>query len=71
MATLPKIDSKGLRLAKSEGARRVSSVVNVRLQPCKHEWSAWKIIGRTGDWFHPHIVERTCSKCRYSESDEH
>jgi hypothetical protein len=29
MAELPKIDSEGLRLAKSEGAKRVSSVTRV------------------------------------------
>lgn len=33
MAPLPKIDSKGLRLAKAEGALRVSSVVGIRLEP--------------------------------------
>jgi hypothetical protein len=32
MAELPKIDSEGLRLAKREGAARVSSVVNVSRQ---------------------------------------
>lgn len=34
-------------------------------------WSAWKIIGNTGDWFHPHIVERKCAQCGQTETDEH
>lgn len=38
---------------------------------CDHKWLAWKIIGYTGDWFHPHIVQRECEKCRQSETDEH
>lgn len=38
---------------------------------CRHDWSAWKIVGYTGDWFHPHIVERECKTCRVSERDEH
>lgn len=41
MAELPKIDSKGLRLAKTVGAARVSSVARVSLTlledgPCTH-----------------------------------
>lgn len=35
-----------------------------------HKWSAWKEIGRTGDWFHPLIVERKC-ECGAAETDEH
>lgn len=39
---------------------------------CKgHKWSAWKVIGRTGDWFHPLIVERKCKVCGDTETDEH
>lgn len=39
---------------------------------CKaHKWSAWKEIGRTGDWFHPLIVERRCRACGATETDEH
>lgn len=34
MAELPKIDSEGLRLAKREGAARVSSVVRVSKHNC-------------------------------------
>jgi hypothetical protein len=37
---------------------------------CEHEWSAWKKVGYTGDWFHPHIIERKCQKCAKVESDE-
>jgi len=36
-----------------------------------HSWSDWKEIGRTGDWFHPLIVERKCKTCGCSETDEH
>jgi hypothetical protein len=36
-----------------------------------HEWSRWKEIGRTGDWFHPLIVERYCKTCGATETDEH
>lgn len=36
-----------------------------------HDWSDWKEIGRTGDWFHPLIVERKCKTCGASEADEH
>lgn len=39
---------------------------------CKgHKWSTWKTVGRTGDWFHPLIVERKCEKCGSVETDEH
>lgn len=39
---------------------------------CKtHSWSDWKEIGRTGDWFHPIIVERRCNRCGTTEIDEH
>lgn len=37
---------------------------------CTHEWSGWKEIGRTGDWFHPLIVERKCKHCGIRETDE-
>lgn len=37
----------------------------------RHSWSAWKDVGRTGDWFKPVIVERHCTKCGATESDEH
>lgn len=36
-----------------------------------HEWTDWKEIGRTGDWFHPLIVERKCKTCGATETDEH
>ncbi len=36
-----------------------------------HDWSDWKEIGRTGDWFHPLIVERKCKTCGTTETDEH
>ena len=36
-----------------------------------HEWTDWKEVGRTGDWFHPLIVERKCKKCGRTETDEH
>jgi hypothetical protein len=35
-----------------------------------HKWSDWKVVGYTGDWFHPHIVERRCA-CGAKQSDEH
>lgn len=38
---------------------------------CRHKWSDWKDVGRTGDWFHPIIVERKCKKCGCTETDEH
>lgn len=41
------------------------------VEPHKHEWGAWKIVGYTGDWFHPRIVERECKTCHEIESDEH
>lgn len=37
----------------------------------RHSWSDWKEIGRTGDWFHPLIVERKCKTCGATETDEH
>jgi hypothetical protein len=46
--------------------RRDFSACNSR---CK--WSEWKIIGRTGDWFKPLIVERKCKTCGTTETDEH
>lgn len=36
-----------------------------------HKWPDWKEIGRTGDWFHPLIVERKCKTCGATETDEH
>jgi hypothetical protein len=39
--------------------------------PHVHQWSRWQEIGRTGDWFHPLIVERTCVTCGAIETDEH
>jgi hypothetical protein len=40
--------------------------------PCTgiHTWGRWKVIGYTGDWFHPHIIERKCAVCPASEQDE-
>jgi hypothetical protein len=38
--------------------------------PHVHKWSAWKEIGRSGDWFHPLIFQRTCM-CGATETDEH
>lgn len=38
---------------------------------CAHDWDGWKEIGRTGDWFKPVIVERTCKRCGATETDEH
>lgn len=42
----------------------------VNPSPHVHEWSDWKEIGRTGDWFHPLIVERKCKGCGQTETDE-
>jgi hypothetical protein len=42
-----------------------------REAPHVHQWSRWQEIGRTGDWFHPLIVERTCVTCGAIETDEH
>jgi hypothetical protein len=41
--------------------------------PCDgpHKWAPWEVIGYTGDWFHPHIVKRTCKNCGAAETDEH
>lgn len=40
--------------------------------PCAgiHTWSDWKIIGHTGDWFHPHIIKRKCAMCPATEQYE-
>lgn len=43
----------------------------IRTAPHTHKWSGWKEIGRTGDWFHPLIVERKCETCGARETDEH
>lgn len=40
-------------------------------ETCKHYWQPWQIVGHTGDWFHPHLVERVCRICGYLETDEH
>lgn len=47
--------------------------VSERPTPCtgKHQWTDWEVIGYTGDWFHPRIVERKCKKCGVKEQDEH
>lgn len=37
----------------------------------RHAWTAWEIVGHTGDWFHPHIVKRRCKICDVTETDEH
>lgn len=37
---------------------------------CKHEWGIWKVIGYTGDWFHPHVCERECDKCGQKQTQE-
>jgi len=37
---------------------------------CLHQWTGWKIIGRTGDWFHPHIVQRRCKLCSKIEQED-
>lgn len=42
-----------------------------RKSPRPHQWTDWKEIGRTGDWFHPLIVERKCLLCGATETDEH
>ena len=47
------------------------AVQGPRKQAHVHEWSDWKEIGRTGDWFHPLIVERKCKACGSTETDEH
>lgn len=39
----------------------------VEARPHKHDWSVWKIIGHTGDWFTPHILERKCKTCGKTE----
>ena len=56
--------ARELEAAERRGARPKS-------ESCDHKWSPWKIVGHTGDWFHPHIVERECKKCRACETDEH
>jgi hypothetical protein len=45
---------------------------DVERLPHKHDWSVWKVVGHTGDWFHPHILERTflertCNTCGEKE----
>lgn len=35
-----------------------------------HQWSRWQEVGRTGDWFHPRIVERTCVICGATETED-
>ena len=40
-------------------------------EPCKlHNWGTWKVIEYTGDWFHPVVIQRTCSDCGAEETDE-
>ncbi len=47
--------------------------LTAELAPCTgpHEWGQWKVIGYTGDWFHPRIVKRKCAVCPVTETDEH
>jgi hypothetical protein len=51
------------QLTEAEMARR-------RKATCKHTWSKWKDVGRTGDWFKPIIVERRCDKCGAHETED-
>lgn len=53
-------------------SEKIESFVTKDLPPCTgpHEWGPWKVIGHTGDWFHPHIVERKCQVCPVTETDE-
>jgi len=50
MAALPKVDSLGLRLAKSAGAERVSSVIRVsKDEPRYRDESTQGSVGRHGE----------------------
>lgn len=53
-------------------AAEPADFMTANLEPCTgpHEWKPWKVIGYTGDWFHPHIVERKCAVCPVTETDE-
>lgn len=38
---------------------------------CRHEdWTPCEIVGYTGDWFNPRIVQRTCRGCGKTETKE-
>lgn len=37
---------------------------------CDHAWTPWKEIGRTGDWFHPLICRRECTKCKAQQTED-
>jgi hypothetical protein len=58
-------------LTKETRKRVLRQDQSYREPPHVHEWSDWKEIGRTGDWFHPIIVERKCKSCGVRETDEH
>lgn len=49
---------------------RSASEIAKRQQTCKHKWSNWKDVGRTGDWFKPIIVERRCETCGASQNED-
>lgn len=36
----------------------------------KHDWTSRKVVGYTGDWFKPRIVERECRKCGETERED-
>lgn len=63
---------EGSRLAREVAVKR-GGKLHPRIAKAQHahEWSHWKEIGRTGDWFHPLIVERKCTICGATETDEH
>ena len=38
---------------------------------CKHKWDGpSREVGRTGDWFHPLIIEFSCSKCGVTKTED-
>lgn len=48
----------------------IERVAKVYQKECKHKWSEWEIIEHTGDWFHPHVIQRFCKLCKKIETDE-
>lgn len=35
-----------------------------------HKWDKGREVGRTGDWFHPLIVEYRCTKCGTTKTED-
>lgn len=54
----------------SREVREAAEKMAIKKSVHSHQWTDWKEVGRTGDWFHPLIVERKCLTCGAAETDE-